>query len=169
MQAFRVPPAVPLREVLATSSTPDEIDAAVRAWLIDAMPGLDVGDYPVMGALRYPESSEVAARKKALMEPPQVPVAVAVEQAAASSNDDDPQTPDAIGDDDWVGVKGDTKHWFKKVADIRVFSRGFGAPCEWNKPALQWNIKGRVWKAFVVQNPTCTARGGLELTEYRKN
>nr|WP_319566295.1 SNF2-related protein [uncultured Rhodoferax sp.] len=151
-------------ESILTGSNEDELNAAANAWVAAVLPDVDLGDVGPVEMLTFGEKYALQAAIKRVMTPPQVPVAEAMAQGAVNPVPSvGPVQSGPIGDNDMVGVKGNTMTWknWIKMAATEVGSRAI-----WDGKAECWNVPYKAWVALTSKNPRCLEAGQLEMVEF---
>lgn len=151
-------------ESVLTGTTEDALNAAVSSWVVDVMQDIDLGGADPMSMLLFGERYALSAAVKKVMEPPQAPVAEAMTQGTVNPAPGvGPVQAGPIGDNDMVGVKGNTmtwKNWIKNAA-LEVGSKAI-----WDGKAECWNVPYKAWVALTEKNPRCLEAGQLEMVEF---
>lgn len=154
-------------EPLLTGKTEDELRAAATAWVIGCLPDFDLSGLNPLALLQWSERYALEGAIKKAMLPPQVPVAeaLAVVQAVRAEMGGEKPVADGsgIGDDDWVGISGNTRQW---KDDIKRVATSTGKGFMWDGDTVQWNVQYKSWKALVEQLPASAKPGQLTLTEF---
>lgn len=147
-----------------TGTTEDALKAAAAAWVSALMPDIDLTGEDPVALLPVRESFVLQAAIKRVMTPPQVPVAEAMTQGTTNP------IPEAgavsqgqIGDDDLVGIKGDTKAWKDQIKET---ASSQGGRAIWDGDAGCWNVKYKAWAKLVQTYPRCLGVGQLEMVEF---
>ena len=157
--------SVSLASVL-TGKDEASLNAAASKWIADQLPDIELTDEEALRFLGYYERSELQGSIKRAMAPPQVPVSEAVKavfEHTAGGTAAAAAVVDGIGDDDWVGVAGNTKKW---KDGLKVVAARVGDGFAWDGDAVQWNVQYKSYKAFGQQNPESMAPGQLTLVEF---
>lgn len=154
----------PSFESILIGATEEALNAAASAWVVDVLQDVDLGDTDPISMLLFGERYALSAAIKKVMTPPQVPVAEAMTQGAVNPAPSvGPVQAGPIGDNDMVGVKGNTmtwKNWIKNAA-IEVGSKAI-----WDGKAECWNVPYKAWVALTEKNPRCLEAGQLEMVEF---
>lgn len=155
--------AAPFESIL-TGANADELNAAASAWVVDVLGEIDLDDNEPLSMLTFGEKYALSGAIKRVMTPPQVPVAVAVTQGTTNP------TPEAgeveqgpIGDDDLVGIKGNTKAWKDQIKET---AKSLSGRAIWDGDSGQWNVAYKAWAKLVKNHPRCMAAGQLEMVEF---
>ena len=150
--------------MLASGTTSEALNSAARAWVTDVLRDIDLGDTDPMNLLLSGEKFALQAAIKKVMSPPQVPVAEAITQGTINPAPGvGPVQAGPIGDNDMVGIKGNTMTWknWIKMAATDVGSRAI-----WDGKAECWNVPYKAWVALTSKNPRCLEAGQLEMVEF---
>lgn len=155
----------PLESAL-TGQSAEEINASAAKWVMELMPDLDFSDQDdPLRFLSFVEKAVLQARIKRAMEPPQVPVADALATAAKEQGvaDKPVVTPGGIGQNDWVGIRGNTRQWKDQIKKLAV---DVGDGFQWDGDAVCWNVQFKVWEAIARSYPAAVVPGQLQLGEF---
>lgn len=136
----------------------DALRAAVGDWVRVVMADLDLGDADPVDFLLWEEKAAMQGALKRVMEPPQVPVAEATPPTV-----ENPTPAGDIGDNDMVGVKGNTMTWKDQ---IKSTASTMGSRAVWDGKAECWNIPYKAWVRLVRNSPLCTQPGQLQMVEF---
>lgn len=165
------PPTEPLKSVL-NGSDRESLNAAAAKWVSELMPDLEMNEKEALDYLNYNEKFELQEAIKRAMTPPQVPVAEALK---AMNSDVDAAVAslaagasavagvDGIGDDDWVGISGNTMKW---KGDIKLLAATMGDGAAWDGDQVQWNVQFKVFKALAQRSPESMVAGQLKMVEF---
>lgn len=161
---FAVKAGGPTIESVLTGTTEAELNAAAAAWVVASMPDMDLTGEDPMKFLDWHAGYALQGAIKKVMTPPQVPVAEAVAQVAAVTSTESVVAIDGpIGDDDMVGVKGNTMTWKDR---IKSSATDLKSRAIWDGANEQWNVPFKAWKHLVDKNPLCARPGQLEMVEF---
>ena len=152
-------------ESVLTGADADSLNAAADDWVAALMPDIDLGTSDHQGFLRWDENRALQAAIKKAMTPPQVPVTQAMVDAAVRAQFDSVPVvlSSDIGENDLVGIKGNTKEWKDPIKAAAVSN---GGRAIWDGDNVQWNVPYKAWKYLVENNPRCTQPGQLEMVEF---
>lgn len=145
-------------ESVLTGETEEALKAAAGDWARAVMADLEMGETDPLDFLQWSEKHALQGAIKKAMTPPQVPVAEATEPTV-----DNPAPSGSIGDNDMVGVTGNTMTWknWIKTAATDVGSRAI-----WDGKAECWNIPYKAWINLTQKNPRCLEVGQLTMVEF---
>lgn len=147
--------SVPIAPVLASATTADELDRAVKSWVeIDVFPWYDLSTdarylkattvAEILSWLDYSSAAAYNHRKRAL------------EAAAAAGTAPPMPAPEATPEVDSVdpmrivGISGDTKAW---MGHIKASAYAVGGRPVWDGKAVQWNVPFKAWQRLVQDYP----------------
>lgn len=153
-------PAERIESVL-TGTDEDALNAAADKWVAALMPDVDFEGESALRFLSGTERDALQAAIKRTMTPPQVPVSEVVGPAPTAADDGDKMT--GIGENDWVGISGNTKAWKEQ---IKAVASSVGDGFVWDGDATQWNVQHKSWLAIGNRFPSAVAPGQLRMVEF---
>jgi hypothetical protein len=153
-------PAERIESVL-TGTDEDALNAAADKWEAALMPDVDFEGESALRFLSGTERDALQAAIKRTMTPPQVPVSEVVGPAQTAADDGDKMT--GIGENDWVGISGNTKAWKEQ---IKAVASSVGDGFVWDGDATQWNVQHKSWLAIGNRFPSAVAPGQLRMVEF---
>lgn len=153
-------PAERIESVL-TGTDENALNAAADKWVAALMPDVDFEGESALRFLSGTERDALQAAIKRTMTPPQVPVSEVVGPAPTAADDGDKKT--GIGENDWVGVSGNTKAWKEQ---IKAVASSVGDGFVWDGDATQWNVQHKSWLAIGNRFPSAVAPGQLRMVEF---